>query len=442
LLGVCFGLAAIAVVLAVSAGVARADVFAAVEVHPPGLRSDLDVEIVNASTGAVVPLPSGVNTAADELHPSITSDGSVLTFERKDNAAGTVRIIAVDLSTGQSADLFSAFEVLQTPPSDPSVLPTGGTDGSEVMTGRPMSAGAAGVSNPELTFTQVSFPSGSTAHGTLDVSGSVPASGRTDQTANPGPNGFLAQFAFDDGRPSGVMYLNGSVDLLSSASESYGHPAMQPGNTAPFVLFDARPVGITGALGPGDIEFRPGTPDGFLGTPSPLPAVVDSSLDESQPAVTADGRYVAFVRHANNGHDRLFLWDTDTQLLLNPAGVDLGAITSRDVGNVSLYTRNLVAGAHLRIDRAAVTLAQSAGVGILVQRIVGRRMVLDRHSFKLHTVGRIPLGRFKKGRHVIPWKLRINGRRLRPGRYLLTLRALSQSGVVRELATPKAFRVR
>jgi hypothetical protein len=432
-----------AAVCALSAGAARADVFAAVEVHAPGLRSDFDIEIVNASTGAVIPLPAGVNTTADELHPSITSDGSVLTFERKDSAAGTVRIIAVDLNTEQSVDLFNAFEVIQTPPSDPSVLPTSGPGDAEVMTGRPMSAGATGGGNQELTFTGVGFPSGSHSHGALAVAGTVPGSGRTDQTAHPGFNGFLAQFVFDDGRPSGVMFIDGPpVDLLTNNNESYGHPAMQAGNTAPFVLFDARKVSSNGALGPGDIEFRPGTPDGFLGTPSLLPAIVDSPHDESQPAVTADGRYIAFVRHGGDGHDRLFLWDTDTQLLLDPAGVDLGAITSRAVGNVSLYTKNLFAGAHLMIDQAAVTLAASAGVGILVQRIVGRHTVLGRHEFKLRNVGRIPLGKFNKGHHVIPWTLRINGTRLNPGRYLLTLRALSRHAVVRELATPKIFRIR
>ncbi len=224
---------------------------------------------------------------------------------------------------------------------------------------------------------------------------------------------------------------------------------MQSGNTAPFVLFDARKV--TGdpnvfipnrPLGPGDIEFRPGTPDGFLGTPIPLPTIVNSPLDESQPAVTADGRYVAFVRHGNDGHDRLFLWDTVTQLLVNPAGVDLGAFTSRDVGNVSLYTRTLLFVPRLVLDQVTLTLAHSAGVGILVQRIVGRHMVLFRHEFKLRAAGRIPLGQFKKGHHVIRWKLRINGKRLRPGRYLLTLRALSSRGIVRELATPEVFRVR
>jgi hypothetical protein len=246
---------------------------------------------------------------------------------------------------------------------------------------------------------------------------------------------------FDDSRPSGVMYLNGSVDLVSSPDESYGHPAMQAGNSAPFALFDARHVGSDGTLGPGDIEFRPGTRDAFVGAPSLLPAVVNTPLDESQPAVTTDGRYVAFIRHGTDGHDRLFLWDTDTQLLLNPAGVDLGTLTSRDVGNVSLYTKNVFAGTHLMIDRAAVTLAASAGVGILVQRIVGRHMVLGRREFRLRKVGRIPLGQFRKGHHVIPWKLRINGRRPRPGRYLLTLRALSRRGVVRQLATPKVFRV-
>jgi Tol biopolymer transport system component len=51
-----------------------------------------------------------VNTPADEDHPSISADGRRLAFERRAPAAGTDRIIAADLSTGQTLDLFDAIE--------------------------------------------------------------------------------------------------------------------------------------------------------------------------------------------------------------------------------------------------------------------------------------------------------------------------------------------
>ena len=37
---------------------------------------------MNASTGAKLTLPAGVNTAADELHPGLSSDGRYMLFER------------------------------------------------------------------------------------------------------------------------------------------------------------------------------------------------------------------------------------------------------------------------------------------------------------------------------------------------------------------------
>lgn len=60
----------------------------------------------------------------------------------------------------------------------------------------------------------------------------------------------------------------------------------------------------------GDIEFVPATGEGIKSSPTRLPAVVNTSLDESQPALTPDGRFIAFVRHGVDGHDRLFLWDS------------------------------------------------------------------------------------------------------------------------------------
>ena len=98
---------------ALVAAPARADVFAVAPVVAPG-HSDIDVGLIDASTDVQLTLPASVNTPADEDHPSISADGRRLAFERRSASAGTDRIIAADVSTGQTLDLFDA---IQTAPS-------------------------------------------------------------------------------------------------------------------------------------------------------------------------------------------------------------------------------------------------------------------------------------------------------------------------------------
>ena len=126
------------------------------------------------------------------------------------------------------------------------------------------------------------------------------------------------------------------------------------------VVFDQRSVSAGGSVGAGDIAFRPATTSTFLGPPTVLPAIVNSPADESQPALTADGRYLAFVRHGADGHDRLFIWDSQTQTLLNGKGVDLGAMTSHDVGSVSLYSKLILVGAEHQPERVDQPAADGA----------------------------------------------------------------------------------
>jgi uncharacterized delta-60 repeat protein len=79
------------------------------------------------------------------------------------------------------------------------------------------------------------------------------------------------------------------------------------------------------------------------------------------------------------------------------------------------------------------TLASSSTVGILVRRVLGKRRV---------GVGRVPLGRRLKGRRRIRWDLRVNGRRLSPGRYELVFRAFDRRGRVADLSRPFKLTVR
>jgi len=83
-------------------------------------------------------------------------------------------------------------------------------------------------------------------------------------------------------------------------------------------------------------------------------------------------------------------------------------------------------------------------VGILVQRIVRQRRVRGQVVRTLRPVGRVPFGERAKGALRARWNLRVNGRPLRPGRYLVTLRAFSATGPRRVVAhaQPVVLRIR
>lgn len=98
-----------------------------------------------------------VNTTDDKLHPSLTPDGRLLTFERRSALGGTVRIILVDVEANQSSDLFSGLQTSQVPQTSPALTP----DGTTVITGRPAPHGDG--FQQTLTLTDVSsFPATTT----------------------------------------------------------------------------------------------------------------------------------------------------------------------------------------------------------------------------------------------------------------------------------------
>lgn len=132
-----------------------------------------------------------MNTTADELHPSISADGSRLVFERRDSAAGTVRIIAIDLNTGQSSDLFTGFEVAQSPPTAPVITP----DGQAVLTGGPFQPEGGGAFFAQLTHSLSSFPSGPYQHQTFPVDFGFSSNGQIANVAvgSTGQSGYMAE---------------------------------------------------------------------------------------------------------------------------------------------------------------------------------------------------------------------------------------------------------
>jgi hypothetical protein len=423
-----------------SPAVARADFFAAVNVASPD-RTNLDVAITNASLGGGVALPAGTNTAANELHPDITPDGKRLTFERVDPVAGTTRVIVVDLSTNQTADVFTGFETATRKPTDPSIT----ADGEFVATGGPFSSGFAAVTLTNLA----NFPAGPFSHSLVAL-----ASRSSDgSTINPDIAG--------DPKLSGTKYVASARSGGTRAELIFGSPSQssalaRTGTTFPrgalaatdsgFMLIETAPF-LFGASGQHDISVT--TSATGVASPTPLPPIVNTSRDESQPALSADGRYVAFVRRVlvepgPTARDRLFVWDSQTQTLLRTSGVDLGPLSTRDVGNVGLYQKPVIVSSTVkRSGTVSAQLAQPSGVGILVQRIIGKKTkeILGQ-PYKLRTVGRVPLGKFPKGRLRTRWDLKVNRKRLRPGRYLVTPRAVGPRKVVRELGKPRVIKVK
>src|SRR5437763_1737937 len=88
--------------LALAAPAARADIFAVADHDTTGSPSNIDIVVADTS-GLAASLPAGVDTQADETHPSVTADGTRLVFERQPDP-NTTRIIVVDMTNGQQAD--------------------------------------------------------------------------------------------------------------------------------------------------------------------------------------------------------------------------------------------------------------------------------------------------------------------------------------------------
>jgi hypothetical protein len=95
-------------------------------------------------------------------------------------------------------------------------------------------------------------------------------------------------------------------------------------------------------------------------------------------------------------------------------GVGPCALLAGCLGQVSVSGGQAVVSAQL---------GQGAPVGILVQRIVRERRVGGRTVRTLAPVGRVPFETHARGALHVRWNLRVGGHRLRPGRYLVTLRA-------------------
>jgi hypothetical protein len=443
-----FGLGAVLLVLA-AAGVApaaRADIIAALEVPSPSGR-DLDLALVNAATGQRLALPAGVNTPADEFHPSVSSNGGRIAFQRVDSRLGTNRIIVVEQGvSNEQADLFDVFSAQRDLPSTPFLAAA-----DSVLTGRPLQA-VPGSSRfqPVLGRTKLNnFPNGPFTNTVEAVPLVEAGAGFAENPVQAGP-----RLAFDLQRGRTQIALSEASRIVGGVEVGHGRSFEEPGG-----LQDSHPTfgnGVivfqrdSGVFTASQLGFRPSVdPDTFASTRTELlPRIVNLvGVSATHPAFTADRRFLGFLRSSpSDRHSRLMVFDTQSQTLLNSSGIDLGELgAAGDLreGNLALYQPTLLRPIALTPSGAlTVRLSSSTGVGILVQRIVGHHMLLGRRVPTLRMVGRVPFGLKRKGKVRIHWNHRVSGHKLRPGRYLVTVRAVTASGTVRELSRSFAVRIR
>jgi hypothetical protein len=436
----------IAGTLAAAAPAAHADFFVTFDTMSPNLPPPhTEIAKFNATTGVVARLPAGVNTGANELHPALSPDGRRMVFQRIDPAAGTNRIIVVDLATGQSADVFSGFEVA----ADPPTTPIFSLDGTKVITGRKLQridpSAPAGTRQATVTETSLAnFPNGPFPKTIVDLGGpDHDKEGRTMHLA-PGPSGRLA-YSIDTTDNTRTMFVRNSAGVTNGLASSR-HPTM---SEAAGLLVYEKAIGL-----PAKVSFSPLSTFGSIPpTSTSLPSIVNASgQDVSRPALTADGRYLGFVREVQ-GLFKAFIWDSQTQLLLNPQGVGFSSAAgsdefealARNEGNVALTFVPVFNRTAISLNSVRFSLRSRSDVGIIVQRIVGKTRVFGKSAPKLRFVGRVPLGRnFKAGRktHRVKWNFKVNGRKLRPGKYLITPRSVTRKAKVRDLGRPTRIKIR
>jgi hypothetical protein len=443
-LAVAAGLSAI-VFLVVLQGAASADLFAITEVATP--TGDINLARFAVGSGAPESLPSGVNTDAFDLHPALSPDGTKLAYWSDAPGEGTSRIVVVNLATGSSADLINAFDALAIQPDDPSWL-----DDRHVAIGHAHHTSGGSFLAGATPIDVTSFPTGPFARGVDFGFGTFAANGRTldFERRVVSPNNQVVTVAGVRASLNGVGQVvlgNGARLGLGPGAgniSSFGHPTVSPSAAVIVVQH--------GGFAPSDPDLQELMfTDVNLLHPTELPHIVNVfNSTETRPEFSSDGRYLGFVRQTKTADPRLFVWDTDTQLMVNPDGIDLGPLPPdtdapgllREDGSVAIGNQPLILNSSiLGNGLISFRLPSFSNIGIIVQKVIGRTRVLGRPAPRLRFLGRVPLGQFRRGHDAVRWSLRVNGKRLAPGRYQVTLRSVTKAGSVRDLGRPKLVRI-
>src|SRR5437588_5910589 len=336
-------------VVALAAPAARGELVAAYE-HA-GAGGDLDIAVVVALTGEPITLPAGVNTAADEFHPSLSGDGRYLVFERATpagvayaNADANVarsdplpsnepasqpdkQVIMVDLHTGapvQPTPLLIADRKKVTPSisTDAHWVIHGSTTGGGPPTARMsvFDVSAAPAVPPEKQFDRTDIhnillnPTLGTGDRPALVFSTLNESGGAEL-----PLGIVPAIDPSGGGVQQLGPAQGVVELDRGTDRGDNHAAILSNR---FVAYDQVPFSnATGWNGDADIHGY----DIATGQPVTLAPGLNTGGDERMPAWSADGRYLAFIHHrpADQGDD-LLVYDFATGQFVNAIPTNLG----------------------------------------------------------------------------------------------------------------------
>jgi hypothetical protein len=464
-----------AVAAALAPGTASAaGLIAAYERYQPG--KGFEIGLINAQTGAAITLPAGVNTTADELHPALSRDGRLLVFERMTllpNLSGDFlppeqrTMHRLDRQTGVVTQIGSgkiagpAF-IRGTVPSSPGTFSDSLSwgyrpifeNGTRALVSQHKPIASDGSMNGTI-FNRSDVASAGSAiieatHGAVD--------GSPDLAPNvpPGRDRLMLTLAYIDETTGALLksvahlglYIRQGNTLLTnkqefgSAESPASHPMPRTGDlTVAFAM---------AAAGNFDIQTTTLPKTGTFSVPQPTaaPAAINTAAAEQMPAWSPDDLRIGFVRTAS-GRRKLAVFNATPgiQAVLNPpADLGLEAPTPQTRsfqsvwGGLSLAETSEAVAPVINCGATCLgslqnattgtpvllkpTLSLGSTVGILVVRVVGKRRLLGRTVPRIRVVGRVPLGRARKGINRLRWDGKVDGKRLKRGTYLLTYRSL------------------
>jgi hypothetical protein len=448
-LGLGIGLAAAA---AAPATAPAAGLVAAFDQYEPG--KGFEIGLLNASTGARLAIPAGVNTPDDELHPGLSTDGRYLVWVR-------MRLLPKlngDIPVPSERTLF----MLDRQTGVITTLNTGdGPPAGPTFANRSLRSVAWGLRPPSANCCAMKFQAVN-ADNTLSGSTGFPLG------FAPAPAGqFLdvPHAAIDLGNltlswittdaNSGAL-LNAGTTLLGlregpdpradfgDATSPVSHPVSRRGDQ--YVALDK-------TAGPdADIQTISFPAETAL-TPAPTP--ITTADPERMPAWSPGGLQLGFMR-TSGGRRRLGVYDLTPgiQDLLNPpldvgadaptpqtrafqsswGGLSVAESSALDVPAVTCSTTCLqslqASVAKVVLKPTVSTTTKKQTIGIFVVRVTGKRKLLGRTTPRIKRIGRVPLGKTRKGRNSFRWNGKVNGKRLKRGTYLLTYRALRGTRIV------------
>jgi hypothetical protein len=290
-------------------------------------NNGLDIALLNASTGHNIPLPAGVNTSANESHPSLTADGSRLVFQRGNQV--------VDFPLRGGGPPVTTSPIGGSPPV---VTPSISPDGKRVMTAR-----GTLLSNGRSTGTSgqrgvVNISSGIAGEFPAPLSAPLAAlgGGTADPSIANGDNPIMAwsssrvvngKATWDiDMLQFSQPHFQGTLRRINGIPGSDTHAYLQADARFGAVNFVDVPIRSDGSYGPGDLGTifgNAGISKYPSGSPSD-PTKINTPEDERASSFSGDGNYMGFLRRrASDGHVLLEVFHNPSNKLVN-LGYDLG----------------------------------------------------------------------------------------------------------------------